>query len=95
MKHESTGRAFVINTLNIHRLVIAGVVVASKGLSDVFYISDRSSLLVGSIPRSEIDRLEVEFPLLNDFRLVIPKNEMQRYAEQLIAFSPMESSKPA
>ncbi len=36
-----TGRAFVIDSYNIHRLVIAGVTVASKFFSDVFYTNSR------------------------------------------------------
>jgi hypothetical protein len=38
---ESTGRAFVIDSYNVHRLVIAGVTVASKFFSDVFYTNSR------------------------------------------------------
>lgn len=36
-----TARAFVIDSYNIHRLVIAGVTVASKFFSDVFYTNSR------------------------------------------------------
>lgn len=38
---EATGRSFVIDSYNIHRLVIAGVTVASKFFSDVFYTNSR------------------------------------------------------
>lgn len=38
---EATGRTFVIDSYNIHRLVIAGVTVASKFFSDVFYTNSR------------------------------------------------------
>jgi len=38
---ESTGNAFIIDSCNIHRLVIAGVTVASKFFSDVFYTNSR------------------------------------------------------
>lgn len=38
---EATGRTFVIDSFNIHRLVIAGVTVASKFFSDVFYTNSR------------------------------------------------------
>ncbi|KAJ7590722.1 cyclin-domain-containing protein [Mycena floridula] len=86
MNSEATGRTFVIDSFNIHRLVIAGVTVASKFFSDVFYTNSRYAK-VGGLPQSELNQLELHFLLLNDFRLVIPQDEMQRYAEQLIAFS--------
>ncbi|EEB97890.1 hypothetical protein MPER_02696 [Moniliophthora perniciosa FA553] len=83
---DATGRTFVIDSYNIHRLVIAGVTVASKFFSDVFYTNSRYAK-VGGLPLAELNQLELQFLLLNDFRLVIPKDEMQRYAEQLILFS--------
>lgn len=42
---------------------------------------------VGGLPQQELNQLELQFLLLNDFRLVISSEEMQRYAEQLIVFS--------
>ena len=42
---------------------------------------------VGGLPQAELNQLELQFLLLNDFRLMIPAQEMQRYAEQLIQFS--------
>lgn len=41
LSEEAVGRAFVIDSYNIHRLVIAGVTVASKFFSDVFYTNSR------------------------------------------------------
>lgn len=35
---------------------------------------------------NELNQLELQFLLLNDFRLVIPVDELQRYADQLILF---------
>ncbi|KAF8841283.1 cyclin-domain-containing protein [Paxillus ammoniavirescens] len=96
---ESTGRTFVIDSYNVHRLVIAGVTVASKFFSDVFYTNSRYAK-VGGLPQAELNQLELQFLLLNDFRLVISPEEMQRYAEQLILFSrsqsqPSSSSSPS
>lgn len=45
------------------------------------------SFQVGGLPLPELNQLELQFLLLNDFRLVIKGDEMQRYAEQLILFS--------
>lgn len=86
MSADATGRTFVIDSYNIHRLVIAGVTVASKFFSDVFYTNSRYAK-VGGLPLPELNQLELQFLLLNDFRLVISSEEMQRYAEQLILFS--------
>ena len=41
LSEDSVGRAFVIDSFNIHRLVIAGITVASKFFSDVFYTNSR------------------------------------------------------
>lgn len=38
---EATGKSFAIDSYNVHRLVIAGVTVASKFFSDVFYTNSR------------------------------------------------------
>ncbi|KAF8528687.1 cyclin-domain-containing protein [Gautieria morchelliformis] len=79
---DATGKGFAIDSFNVHRLVIAGVTVASKFFSDVFYTNSRYAK-VGGLPQSELNQLELQFLLLNDFRLSIATEEMQRYAEQL------------
>ncbi|KEP51762.1 cyclin-domain protein [Rhizoctonia solani 123E] len=79
-------RTLTIDSYNIHRLLIAGVTVASKFFSDVFYTNSRYAK-VGGLPQSELNQLELQFLLLNDFRLSIPIDEMQRYAEQLLRYS--------
>ncbi|KAK7696569.1 hypothetical protein QCA50_001227 [Cerrena zonata] len=87
---EANGRMFVIDSYNIHRLVISGVTVASKFFSDVFYTNSRYAK-VGGLPQAELNQLELQFLLLNDFRLLISTDEMQSYAEQLIRFSQTNS----
>lgn len=78
-------RGFAIDSYNVHRLVIAGVTVASKFFSDVFYTNSRYAK-VGGLPPHELNQLELQFLLLNDFRLTIPLEEMQRYADQLLMY---------
>ncbi|SCV67295.1 BQ2448_5941 [Microbotryum intermedium] len=78
-------RPFAIDSFNVHRLVIAGVTVASKFFSDVFYTNSRYAK-VGGLPLQELNQLELQFLLLNDFRLVIRVDELQRYADQLVLF---------
>ncbi|KAK4056110.1 cyclin-like protein interacting with PHO85 [Microbotryomycetes sp. JL221] len=82
---STTSRLFAIDSFNVHRLVIAGVTVASKFFSDVFYTNSRYAK-VGGLPLTELNQLELQFLLLNDFRLVVPVDELQRYADQLILF---------
>lgn len=42
-----------------------------------------------------MNQLELQFLLLNDFRLMISAEEMQRYAEQLIQFSSTNHESPS
>ncbi|ORY27494.1 cyclin-domain-containing protein [Naematelia encephala] len=78
-------KGFAIDSYNVHRLVIAGVTVASKFFSDVFYTNSRYAK-VGGLPPNELNALELQFLLLNDFRLVIPPDEMQRYGDRLLGY---------
>lgn len=41
LAQEASGKRFMIDSYNVHRLVIAGVTVASKFFSDVFYTNSR------------------------------------------------------
>ncbi|KAH8829770.1 cyclin PHO80-like protein, partial [Flagelloscypha sp. PMI_526] len=74
----SPTEGLVIDSYNVHRLVIAGVTVASKFFSDVFYTNSRYAK-VGGLPQAELNQLELQFLLLNNFQLSIPHDEMQRY----------------
>ncbi|KAK9495247.1 cyclin-domain-containing protein [Lipomyces doorenjongii] len=76
---------FVMDSYNIHRLIIAGVTVASKFFSDVFYKNSRYAK-VGGLPLEELNHLELQFLLLSDFRLAIPLEELQRYGDLLLQF---------
>ncbi|WVW79949.1 hypothetical protein I302_101922 [Kwoniella bestiolae CBS 10118] len=77
---------FAIDSYNVHRLVIAGVTVASKFFSDVFYTNSRYAK-VGGLPPTELNSLELQFLLLNDFRLRISLDEMQKYGDRLLAYA--------
>lgn len=46
---------------------------------------------MGGLPQTELNQLELQFLLLNDFRLMVSPQEMQRYAEQLVLFSRLRS----
>ena len=53
--------------------------------TDVFYTNSRYAK-VGGLPSHELNQLELQFLLLNDFRLVIPPDEMQRYGDRLLSY---------
>lgn len=77
---------FAIDSYNVHRLVIAGVTVASKFFSDVFYTNARYAK-VGGLAVHELNQLELHFLLLTDFRLMVPMSEIQQYGDQLLAYA--------
>lgn len=72
-----------IDSFNIHRLIISGVMVASKLFSDVFFTNTRYAK-VGGLPVSELNILELEFLSLNDFALFVSLEELQHYGDQLL-----------
>ncbi|KAH8703323.1 cyclin-domain-containing protein [Talaromyces proteolyticus] len=76
---------FIVDSFNIHRLVIAGVTCASKFFSDVFYTNSRYAK-VGGLPLVELNHLELQFLLLNDFRLSITVEELDAYGTMLVEF---------
>ncbi|KAL1999558.1 hypothetical protein VTN02DRAFT_4348 [Thermoascus thermophilus] len=82
---DSLSHFFVVDSFNIHRLVIAGVTCASKFFSDVFYTNSRYAK-VGGLPLVELNHLELQFLLLNDFRLSIPVEELEAYGTMLVEF---------
>jgi hypothetical protein len=104
---------FVVDSFNIHRLIIAGVTCASKFFSDVFYTNSRYAKVcvfwvplppptlktnhkqnanktltpqVGGLPLPELNHLELQFLLLNDFRLAVPVEDLEAYATMLVEF---------
>lgn len=83
---------FFVDSFNIHRLVIAGVTCASKFFSDVFYTNSRYAK-VGGLPLVELNHLELQFLLLNDFRLAVSFEEIQAYGTMLVEFYAQEVAK--
>ncbi|KAJ5177682.1 uncharacterized protein N7500_000381 [Penicillium coprophilum] len=82
---EALSQFFVVDSFNIHRLVIAAVTCASKFFSDVFYTNSRYAK-VGGLPLVELNHLELQFLLLNDFRLAITVEELESYGTMLVEF---------
>ncbi|KAG1470545.1 hypothetical protein G6F56_002621 [Rhizopus delemar] len=80
---DLTGKPFSIDSFNIHRLIITGIMVASKFFSDVFY-TNKLYAKIGGLSVTELNRLEIEFLKLNNFNLTVPISELQRYGDQLL-----------
>jgi hypothetical protein len=76
---------FVVDNFNIHRLTIAGITCASKFFSDVFYTNSRYAK-VGGLPLLELNHLELQFLVLNEFRLFITVETIEAYATMLVEF---------
>ncbi|KAF3912184.1 Cyclin-U4-1 [Orbilia brochopaga] len=97
-ENPGLGNVFVVDSYNIHRLVIAGVTCASKFFSDIFYTNSRYAK-VGGLPLAELNHLELQFLTLNDFRLSIPVEELESYGNMLVQFYAREelakTSEPA
>ncbi|CEG80856.1 Putative Pho85p cyclin of the Pho80p subfamily, Pcl7p [Rhizopus microsporus] len=79
-----------IDSYNIHRLIISGIMVASKLFSDVFFTNTRYAK-VGGLPVAELNTLEIEFLALNNFSLFISLEELQQYGDQLLTHWKMEN----
>ncbi|KAI8099602.1 cyclin-domain-containing protein [Halteromyces radiatus] len=84
-------KQYAVNSLNVHRLLITSVVVASKFTSDVYYPNSRYAK-VGGLPLLELNQLELEFLFLCDFQLHVPLEDLQDYGNQLLYHAVSKSS---
>ena len=81
----SSEQLFVMDSYNIHRLIISGITVSSKFFSDIFYKNLRYAK-VGGLPLEELNYLELQFLLLLDFKLMISVEDLQNYGDLLLRF---------
>lgn len=72
--------AYQLTSLNVHRLVLTGVLLSAKFLDDHYY-NNAFYAKVGGVSTAELNRLEVEMLQLLGFRLLVPREEL----EQLLA----------
>ncbi|KAF9935409.1 hypothetical protein FBU30_000007 [Linnemannia zychae] len=79
------GSKLIINSYNIHRLLITSILVACKFSSDVFYPNVRYAR-VGGLPLSELNQLELEFLFLSQFELNTTEPELQTYGNKLLMY---------
>ncbi|CAI9090313.1 OLC1v1025063C1 [Oldenlandia corymbosa var. corymbosa] len=72
----------LVVSLNIHRLLLTCVMVASKMLDDV-NCNNAFFARVGGVTNSELNRLELELLFLLDFRVVVSSNVFETYCHHL------------
>ena len=72
--------AYQLTSLNVHRLLLTGVLLSAKFLDDHYY-NNAFYAKVGGVTTAELNRLEVEMLGLLAFRLLVPREEL----EQLLA----------
>lgn len=53
---------------------------------DSSYTLTNTNTQVGGLPLPELNHLELQFLLLNDFRLSVPVEEMEAYGTMLVEF---------
>jgi hypothetical protein len=76
-------KPFIINSYNIHRLLIAGVTVSAKFNSDIFFLNSHYAK-VGGLPINELNSLEMEFLMLNNYDLHVSVEELQYTGDCLL-----------
>lgn len=72
--------AYQLTSLNVHRLVLTGVLLSAKFLDDHYY-NNAFYAKVGGVSTAELNRLELEMLQLLGFRLLVAREEL----EQLLA----------
>lgn len=73
---------YVINSLNVHRIVITSVMLAAKFFDDHYY-NNTYYAKIGGVPRNEMNLLELEFLFLVNFSLYLDPDEYRKYHTEL------------
>jgi len=69
---------FVISSLNVHRLLITSIMLASKFFDDVYY-NNAYYARVGGISNLEVNSLEMEMLRMISFSLFVQPDQYERY----------------
>ncbi|PON68779.1 Cyclin [Parasponia andersonii] len=72
----------LVASINIHRLLVTSVMVASKMLDDVHY-NNAFYARVGGVSNAELNRLEIELLFLLDFGVVVSSRVFEIYCLHL------------
>jgi len=75
---------FVISSLNVHRLLITSIMLASKFFDDVYY-NNAYYARVGGISNAEVNSLEMEMLRMISFSLFVQPEQYERYKRCLYA----------
>ena len=78
-----TNPTFIVNSLNIHRLLITSVMLAAKFFDDQ-YFNNAYYARVGGVPGHEMNTLEVEFLFMNNFTLFVTADTYRQYFTELL-----------
>ncbi|GJW26440.1 cyclin-U1-1 [Tanacetum coccineum] len=78
--HRHPGSLVV--SLNVHRLLVTSIMVAAKVLDDVHY-NNAFYARVGGVTNVELNRLEVEFLFMLDFKLTVSSRVFESYCLHL------------
>ncbi|GLJ31987.1 hypothetical protein SUGI_0643970 [Cryptomeria japonica] len=70
---------FRITCLNVHRLLITSVMVASKFVEDINYPNSYYARVAGVISTEEMNKLEIEFLFLMGFKFHVTVNVFESY----------------
>ena len=74
--------SFVVNSLNIHRLLITSIMLAAKFFDDQYY-NNAYYAKIGGVPCQEMNALEVEFLFIANFTLYVSTAKYSQYYSEL------------
>ncbi|KAG8364609.1 hypothetical protein BUALT_Bualt18G0017300 [Buddleja alternifolia] len=72
----------LVVSLNVHRLLVTSVMLASKILDDVHY-NNAFYARVGGVSNAELNKLELELLFLLDFRVSVSSRVFESYCQHL------------
>lgn len=84
---------FVVNSLDVHRILITSIMLAAKFFDD-FYYNNSYYALVGGVPTAEINCLEIDYLFHISFNLYVSAEDYRRYFKQLIHHASSETICP-
>ena len=78
---------FTINSLTVHRFLIAAATVAAKGLCDVFW-TNSTYAKVGGVSKKELSILELELLTKTEWRIVPSTDKLEEYYKSVVESHP-------
>lgn len=85
---------FWLSSLTVHRVLVAAVTVAMKGLSDAF-LTNRMYARIGGVAARELAVLELDLLTKLDWLVVPPPEVLEQYYHRLCQTDPDEESPPS